>query len=142
MKIQYPLRVHKAEEGGYWAEFPDLPGCVTEGDTFKETLDNAHEALSGWLASRFERNFEIPTASSVKGKNVYLVEPSPEVGIPLILRKIRTESGLSQKEVAKKLEITYQTYQMWEKPASANPTIKQLAKVANALGKKLVLEIA
>jgi antitoxin HicB len=142
MKIQYSLRIHKAEEGGYWAEFPDLPGCVTEGDTVKETLDNAQEALSGWLASRFERNFEIPTASSVKGKNVYLVEPSPEVGIPLILRKIRTESGLSQKEVAKKLEITYQTYQMWEKPASANPTIKQLAKVASAVGKKLVLEIA
>ena len=93
--IQYPIRVHKAEEGGYWAEFPDLPGCVTEGDTLKETLDSAQEALSGWLASRFERNFEIPTASSVKGKNICLVEPFPEVGIPLILRKIRTESGLS-----------------------------------------------
>jgi antitoxin HicB len=142
MKIQYPLRVHKAEEGGYWAEFPDLPGCVTEGDTLKETLDNAREALSGWITSRFERNFEVPTASSARGKNVHLVEPFPEVGVPLVLRKIRTEIGLSQKEVAKKLEITYQTYQMWENPASANPTIKQLAKVANAVGKKLVLEIA
>jgi antitoxin HicB len=142
MKIQYPVRIHKAEEGGYWAEFPDLPGCVTEGDTLKETLDNAQEALSGWIASRFERNFEVPTASSIKGKNVHLVEPFPEVGIPLILRKIRTEIGWSQKEVAKKLDITYQTYQMWENPTSANPTIKQLAKVANAVGKKLVLEIA
>lgn len=142
MKIQYALRVHKAEEGGYWAEFPDLPGCVTEGDTLKETLDNAREALSGWITSKFERNFEVPTASSVRGKNVHLVEPFPEVGIPLILRKIRTDIGLSQKEVAKKLDITYQTYQTWENPASANPTIKQLSKVANAVGKKLVLEIA
>ena len=142
MKIQYPLRVHKAEEGGYWAEFPDLPGCVTEGDTLKETLDNAREALSGWIASRFERNFEVPTASSARGKNVHLVEPFPEVGVPLVLRKIRTEIGWSQKEVAKKLDITYQTYQTWENPASANPTIKQLSKVANAVGKKLVLEIA
>ena len=142
MKIQYPVRVHKAEEGGYWAEFPDLPGCVTEGDTLKETLDNAREALSGWIASRFERNFEVPTASSVRGKNVHLVEPFPEVGVPLILRKIRTEIGLSQKEVAKKLDITCQTYQMWENPAPANPTIKQLAKIANTVGKKLFLEIA
>jgi antitoxin HicB len=142
MKIQYPVRVHKVEEGGYRAEFPDLPGCVTEGDTLKETLDNAQEALSGWIASRFERNYEVPTASSARGKNVHLVEPFPEVGVPLVLRKIRTEIGLTQKEVARKLDITYQTYQMWENPASANPTIKQLAKVANAVGRKLVLEIA
>ncbi len=142
MKIQYPLRVHKAEEGGYWAEFPDLPGCVTEGDTLKETLDNAQEALSGWIASKFERNFEVPIASSPKGKSIHLIEPYPEVMVPLLLRKIRAEIGLSQKEVAKKLAITYQTYQMWEKPASANPTIKQLAKVASAVGKKLILEFA
>lgn len=142
MKIQFPLRVHKAEEGGYWAEFPDLAGCITEGDTLKETLENAQEALSAWIASRFERNFEIPAASSLKGKNIHLVEPYPEVVVPLLLRKIRAETGLSQKEVAKRLAITYQTYQMWEKPASANPTIKQLAKVAHAVGKKLILDIA
>jgi antitoxin HicB len=142
MKIQYPLRVHKAEDGGYWAEFPDLPGCVTQGDTLKETLDNAQEALSGWIASRFERNFEVPAESSPRGKSIHLIEPYPEVMVPLLLRRIRAEKGLSQKEVAKRLAITYQTYQMWEKPASANPTIKQLAKVASAVGKKLVLEIA
>jgi antitoxin HicB len=142
MKIQYPLRVHKAEDSGYWAEFPDLPGCVTQGDTLKETLDNAQEALSGWIASRFERNFEVPAASSPRGKSIHLIEPYPEVMVPLLLRRIRAEKGLSQKEVAKRLAITYQTYQMWEKPATANPTIKQLAKVASAVGKKLVLEIA
>ena len=142
MKIQFPLRVHKAEEGGYWAEFPDLAGCITEGDTLEETLENAQEALSAWIASRFERNFEIPAASSLKGKNIHPVEPYPEVVVPLLLRKIRAETGLSQKEVAKRLAITYQTYQMWEKPASANPTIKQLAKVAHAVGKKLILDIA
>jgi transcriptional regulator with XRE-family HTH domain len=54
---------------------------------------------------------------------------------------VRTESGLSQSVVAKKLNITYQTYQLWEKPQAANPTVKQLEKIANALGKKLVLEI-
>lgn len=142
MKIQYPVRVHKAEEGGYWAEFPDLPGCVTEGETVQETLDHAQKALDGWIASRFARNFEIPKASIIRGRTVRLIEPSPEIMVPLLLRKVRVENGLSQKEVAKKLHVTYQTYQMWEKPASANPTIKQLAKVANAVGKKLILEIA
>lgn len=142
MKIQYPLRIHKAGEGGYWAEFPDLPGCVTEGETVEETLDHAQEALNGWIASRFARNFEVPTASKMGGKNVHLIQPSPEIMVPLLLRKVRVEKGLSQKEVAKKLHVTYQTYQTWEKPASANPTIKQLAKVASAVGKKLIVEIA
>jgi antitoxin HicB len=141
MKVEYPLRVHKAGEGGYWAEFPDLPGCITEGDTLEETLRNAREALGGWIASRFERNFEIPSPSNLKGKSIHWVEPSPDVGIPLLLRKARTQKGLSQKEVAKKLKITYQTYQTWEKPKAANPTIRQLEKVAHAVGKKLVLEM-
>lgn len=41
--------VHPAEEGGYWAEVPALPGCVSEGDTFDETIANIREAAEGWL---------------------------------------------------------------------------------------------
>jgi antitoxin HicB len=141
MKIEYPLRVHRAEEGGFWAEFPDLPGCITEGDTLEETLNNAREALNGWITSRFERGFKVPAASTIKGKNIYRIEPSPEVCVPLLLRKVRTESRLSQSVVAKKLNITYQTYQSWESPKTANPTVKQLDKVAKAIGKKLIVEI-
>jgi len=32
--------VHEAEEGGYWAEVPSLPGCTTQGETFEELLAN------------------------------------------------------------------------------------------------------
>jgi predicted RNase H-like HicB family nuclease len=32
--------VHEAEEGGYWAEVPAIPGCVTQGDSFAELLSN------------------------------------------------------------------------------------------------------
>ncbi len=41
--------VHQAEEGGYWAEVPALPGCVTEGDTWLELLANLKDAIAGWL---------------------------------------------------------------------------------------------
>ncbi len=41
--------VHAAEEGGFWAEIPALPGCVSEGETFNETLTNIREAAEGWL---------------------------------------------------------------------------------------------
>ena len=42
--------VHEAEEGGYWAEVPAIPGCATQGDTFDELLKNLYEAVEGCLS--------------------------------------------------------------------------------------------
>jgi predicted RNase H-like HicB family nuclease len=47
MKLK--VLVHPAEEGGFWAEVPALPGCVSEGETMGETLANIREAAEGWL---------------------------------------------------------------------------------------------
>ncbi len=41
--------IHKAEEGGYWAEVPALPGCVSQGETMDEVRTNVREAIEGWL---------------------------------------------------------------------------------------------
>lgn len=41
--------IHDAEEGGYWAEVPALPGCFTQGETLAELEQNLHEAIEGWL---------------------------------------------------------------------------------------------
>lgn len=41
--------IHKAEEGGFWAEVPALPGCVTQADTMEELLPNIYEAIEGCL---------------------------------------------------------------------------------------------
>ena len=42
--------VHEAEEGGYWAEVPAIPGCATQGDTFDELLKNIYDAVEGCLS--------------------------------------------------------------------------------------------
>jgi predicted RNase H-like HicB family nuclease len=42
--------VHTAEEGGYWAEVPAIPGCATQGETFDELLGNIYEAVEGCLS--------------------------------------------------------------------------------------------
>jgi len=42
--------VHEAEEGGYWAEVPAIPGCATQGETFEELLRNLYEAVEGCLS--------------------------------------------------------------------------------------------
>ena len=41
--------IHEAEEGGFWAEVPALPGCVTQGESLVELEANLHEAIEGWL---------------------------------------------------------------------------------------------
>lgn len=42
--------IHKAEEGGYWAEVPAIAGCMTEGNNFDELLQNIYEAVEGCLS--------------------------------------------------------------------------------------------
>ena len=42
--------IHEAEEGGYWAEVPALPGCLTQGETVEEVTANLREAIEGWLS--------------------------------------------------------------------------------------------
>ena len=41
--------IHKAEEGGFWAEVPALPGCATQGETMEELRANLKEAVELWL---------------------------------------------------------------------------------------------
>ena len=57
--------VHEAEEGGFWAEVPAIPGCATEGETFEELLENLYEAVEGCLSVDVE---SIPTG---KGDRIF-----------------------------------------------------------------------
>ncbi|GAB4324003.1 MAG: hypothetical protein OHK0047_08200 [Leptolyngbyaceae cyanobacterium] len=57
MKLK--IIVHEAEEGGYWAEVPAIPGCATQGDSFEELLENLYEAIEGCLSV----DIEMPSAS-------------------------------------------------------------------------------
>jgi predicted RNase H-like HicB family nuclease len=41
--------VHQADEGGFWAEVPALPGCATQGETMEEVRANLREAVELWL---------------------------------------------------------------------------------------------
>ncbi len=47
--MQIKAIIHPAEEGGYWAEVPALEGCITEGDTIEEVINNLKDAIEGWL---------------------------------------------------------------------------------------------
>lgn len=48
MKLK--VMIHEADEGGFWAEVPSIPGCATQGDSFEELLSNLCEAVEGCLS--------------------------------------------------------------------------------------------
>ena len=61
--------IHRAEEGGFWAEIPALPGCVSEGESLSETLANVREAAEGWLEVADRR---CPTDADVQRAEIEL----------------------------------------------------------------------
>lgn len=65
MKFVYPALFSPWEKGtGYTVTFPDLPGCVTEGDTLAQAIEMAEDAASGWVLGELEDGNAVPPASS------------------------------------------------------------------------------
>ena len=61
----YPALIHK-EEDGLWLEFPDLPGCYTQGDDITEIMRNAEEVLGTFIAVRIDYGEAVPEASQLE----------------------------------------------------------------------------
>lgn len=66
MKLVYTALFIPSEEGGYTVEFPDLPGCVTEGDDMAEAIDMAVDAASGWILAELEEGNNAPEATPIE----------------------------------------------------------------------------
>ena len=61
----YTVVIHKAEEGGYWAEVPALSGCFSQGKTVEEALKNVREAIEAHLQALREEGQEFPGEGEV-----------------------------------------------------------------------------
>jgi predicted RNase H-like HicB family nuclease len=62
----YIALVHKDKDTSYGVSFPDVPGCISAGDTFEEAIDNASQALAGHLAIMESDGDPIPHARSLE----------------------------------------------------------------------------
>jgi predicted RNase H-like HicB family nuclease len=58
--MEYTIMIHKAEEGGFWAEVPALSGCFSQGETIEETIANTKEAIELHISCLKEDNEMIP----------------------------------------------------------------------------------
>jgi len=90
----YPALFESCEEGGYCIAFPDLQGCITEGDSLEESVQMAKEALELYLYNMEDEKEKLPTPSKPKdikteqGSFIYLIEAN----MPLIRDKMQNKA--------------------------------------------------
>ena len=58
--MEYTVVLHKAEEGGYWAEVPALEGCFSQGETVEESMTNIKEAVESHILALQEDGRRVP----------------------------------------------------------------------------------
>jgi antitoxin HicB len=132
--IQYPAIIkYSRSDKCYLVKFPDLRGCFTYGESIEEARRNAHEALSGYLESIDLRKVGIPAPSKLKGKYVEYINPDKRIAFAIWLKIKRLEQGYTQKDMARMLNIHFQSYQKFENPKKTNPTLKTIEKVESIL---------
>ena len=132
----YYCRVRKTVRG-FFVSFPDFPDISASSSTKADALRVASEALYERLALDAAQGI-IPPPPMYVGPKDCAVEVPANMLVALQIRQLRGK--LSQKDVAQRLNITYQSYQDYENPAKSNPTIKNLERIARALGKRLKVE--
>ncbi|MBN1761702.1 MAG: type II toxin-antitoxin system HicB family antitoxin [Methanomicrobia archaeon] len=59
--MEYTVLIYQAEEGGFWAEVPTLPGCYSQGETIEETMSAIKEAIEAHLVALRDEKEEMPT---------------------------------------------------------------------------------
>lgn len=67
LSLSYRMEiVEDHEEGGFVVMFPDLPGCMTCGETIEAAVTNAMDAKKAWLEAALEEGIEIPKPDSLE----------------------------------------------------------------------------
>ena len=136
--IAYPAKFKKADEGGYVVEFIDIPSCVTEGDTLEEAKAMAKDAISAMLYSLDSRKMTIPEPSNAKGRGIYFIEPELKVAFAITLKKERERLGLSQKDIAERMNVNWAYYQRIENPRRTNPTLGTIEKLQKVFNRRFI----
>jgi predicted RNase H-like HicB family nuclease len=62
--MKFSIIIEKDDDGRYVAECPDLPGCLSEGETLEDVLENVNESIIGCLKSRLKSAGEMLNISS------------------------------------------------------------------------------
>jgi antitoxin HicB len=93
----YPFTIRllsEEEGGGYFIEFLDLPGCISDGETIEEAIRNGHDAVACWIAAAKELGRTIPKPGALESQSGKWVQRVPK-SIHLRLTEKAKEEGVS-----------------------------------------------
>ncbi|MGN0304691.1 MAG: type II toxin-antitoxin system HicB family antitoxin [Lachnospiraceae bacterium] len=99
-KLFYPAIFHRAEEGGFWITFPDIPECMTQGDDIQQAYEMAVDALGLALTSREEEKQEIPVPSDPYNITTATDEFCAVIEFDMLAYKKRTNSKAIKKTLS------------------------------------------
>lgn len=129
----------KIKQSGDWWEvtFPEKSNVITCGTSLKNALEMAEDALNMVIEMEFEDEIKLVESKIKpnKAKGLYGIQVNPCLEVSY--RLLEARKGKTQGSIATKAGITQQAYQKLESGKRSNPTLKTLAKVAKALGKRL-----
>jgi len=95
--LDYPFTIRhlsKEDGGGYLIEFPDLPGCMSDGETIEEAIENGHDAVLSWMSAAKEIGRSIPRPGELEKQSGKWVQRVPR-SIHLRLVRKAEEEGVS-----------------------------------------------
>ena len=92
LKLPYRLElIPDAAEGGYVASYPELPGCLTVGETVEQAVKNAEDAKRAWIAAALEDGIEIAEPNGAEAYSVQF-----KLRIPKSLHKSLAEHSKAE----------------------------------------------
>ncbi len=94
---EYPFTMRhlsNEEGGGYLIEFPDLPGCMSDGETIDEAIENGKDAIQAWLGAAKKTKRIIPEPGELESQSGKWVQRVPK-SIHLRLVNRAKDEGVS-----------------------------------------------
>ncbi len=138
MRYAYPCILTPEVEGGFFVQFPDVRGALTNGMDRAEALEMAEDALAVALGGYVVSGWDIPTPSPV-ADGQYLVAVRPVVAAKLSLYTAMREQGISKADLAERLGVNETAAARLVNPDYGSH-MTQVMKALHAVGRRLVVE--
>jgi antitoxin HicB len=136
-RFEYPVLLKAAEEGGFIVTCRDLPPLITQGESKKDALTQAADAMDEVFATYMLEGITLPTPSKTR-RGEYSVVPPAETVAKAALYMAMSEAGITKVQLAKQLGIDEKEVRRLLDPHYGSK-LPRIAQAIQLLGKRLVI---